>query len=172
VAPYTGSKAAIAGGYRYTINHPIFTYSTHYVIDAFASDLLNNTSTLSWSFTTEDLMTVTGRIGINGGYDVTITGSFPIGVDLPTYIGPAGDYTDSPCYGGFGLGYHGRSDDGATLTVYSPPVVAEGIYNVTVNLSGSLARAGTIKAVEVPAKTSVGKILKLLAPWMSTGPRR
>jgi hypothetical protein len=112
------------------------------------------------------------RVGIDGGYDLTISGWFPTGVDIPVYVGPAGDSTDSPCYGGFGLGYAGRSIDGVNLTVYTPPIASEGLYKVSIEVTGIVIYVDDVEVVAVPGKTSVESIERMVSPWMDTGVRK
>lgn len=62
-----------------------------------------------------------GVVAEDGGYEVEIEGTFPIGAPLEVFMGQDAADTDSPCYGGSGRGYQPISLDGATLRVITPP---------------------------------------------------
>lgn len=59
-------------------------------------------------------------VGQDGGVELTLTGEFPSNTDLDVHLGLTGTVNDPKCYGGQGYGLNPQSEDGVTLTVYTP----------------------------------------------------
>jgi hypothetical protein len=108
-------------------------------------------------------------VGDLGGEELALTGTFPVGTPFDVYLGPVGDETDPPCYGGPGHGHRVVSDDGTTTTVITPPC-APGARFVTVRIAGTNESVG-MDVVEESSEMVVDRISRLLQRWLTRGPR-
>jgi hypothetical protein len=114
-----------------------------------------------------------GVIGEDGGYELELTGSFPAGASLEVFLGSAGDETDSPCYGGPGLGYNPVSLDGTTVTVISPPIAPGAGYSLSWRQvgGGSPTVLGTVTALERNWPSKEFLMRGNFPPWSGIGSR-
>jgi len=115
-----------------------------------------------------------GNISEVGGHQLELTGTFPAGTDLEVYIGPSGDETDPPAYGGEDRGYRPVSEDGSSVAVVTPPL-APGTHSVSWRTAGSgspPAVLGTLQVLERnwPAKLYIQR--NNFPPWTGVGRRR
>lgn len=112
-------------------------------------------------------------IGEDGGYWITVPGTFPAGDDLEVFIGPNGDDTDPPCYGGQGYGYNPVSADGTELLLVTPPVAA-GIDRILSwrKVGGDLTQIGTLWVVDRNHANKLHSSRAGFPPWAGVGARR
>jgi hypothetical protein len=118
-----------------------------------------------------------GSVGSDGGYPITVVydvPTFPPGGALEVFLGVAGDDTDGPCYGGEGLGYFPKSEDGETLVIITPPQDAGSgkILSWRVAGGGAPASIGTVEVIERNFAFLSYQIRRLFPPWASVGARR
>jgi hypothetical protein len=110
-------------------------------------------------------------IGNSGGEQIAVAGTFPVNLGLTAYLGPNGDDTDPPCYGGEGFGYSPQSADGASLVVVAPPVDAGAAYLTVVDPQTGDSSALPITVVESPDHSKVFAMRSSWPGWVGLGKR-
>lgn len=89
-----------------------------------ASDAASNAMNETYYFTVETIVNAATSsldvIGQDGGYEVTFTGQFPVAQNMAVYLGFNGTSDDPRCFGGVYSGLNVQSEDGTTMTIYSP----------------------------------------------------
>lgn len=113
------------------------------------------------------------EIAEDGGYELVIPWTVPANTALEVFLGPTGDETDLACYGGEGNGYYPVSEDGATVTVYSPKVLP-GDYLLSWREAGSGTPelCGYVTVYDRNHKTSIHRARRSHQIWSDVGPRR
>lgn len=166
---FTVTKTPVVGGYCWVIDPAIEFLPGHVVIvGVYAEDVAGNVLNTSYSFTTTTLASMTQQdVGDRGGWTLGIGGAFPVGAPFQSFLGPVGDETDPPCYGGQGNGHEAVSSDGVTAEVITTPCAA-GVRYVTVRISGV---NGTlpINVIEEPVDFRRHDLSKFFPPWQATG---
>jgi len=106
-----------------------------------------------------------------GGLELVVSGTIPMGLPILAYLGPLGSSDDPPCFGGPGNGYSGfYSEDGVTARCVAPPSEI-GVMTLTL-IQGATTQHASVTIVAAPHYGTTFSIRHDFPPWAGVGPRR
>jgi len=112
----------------------------------------------------------------DGGYKLTISGTFEFGHNYRVHIGTAEDTSDPICYSGIaGQGATVIADNEAELVCYSPIVPVEttlSVFVIDIDTAENHVLSGVLDSTHRQFAAKVFNLRKILPLFYKTGPRK